>query len=107
MSTFMFLLSHQFPRGPAERMEPEAWVNALLGRVFWDFLGEKYWANMVSKKIQMKLSKIRVGSAELAFLPRRQHKCTFFNSCYKFKQWTLTGGQWQNGNLFTQKLILA
>ncbi|CAL8272517.1 unnamed protein product [Lota lota] len=50
----------RFPRGPEERMEPEAWVNALLGRVFWDFLGEKYWANMVSKKIQMKLSKIRL-----------------------------------------------
>ena len=47
-------------------MESEAWVNALLGRVFWDFLGEKYWANMVSKKIQMKLSKIRVGSATLS-----------------------------------------
>ena len=63
--TFMFLL-HQFPRGQGERMEPEAWVNALLGRVFWDFLGEKYWANMVSKKIQMKLSKIRVRSATLS-----------------------------------------
>lgn len=43
-------------------MEPEAWVNAFLGRIFWDFLGEKYWANVVSKKIQMKLSKIRVGT---------------------------------------------
>lgn len=44
-------------------MEPEAWVNAFLGRIFWDFLGEKYWANVVSKKIQMKLSKIRVSSS--------------------------------------------
>lgn len=43
-----------------EGSESEAWVNALLGRIFWDFLGEKYWADMVSKKIQMKLSKIRV-----------------------------------------------
>ncbi|KAI1896756.1 hypothetical protein AGOR_G00098090 [Albula goreensis] len=40
--------------------EPVAWVNALVGRIFWDFLGEKYWADMVSKKIQMKLSKIRL-----------------------------------------------
>ncbi|KAM9391648.1 testis-expressed protein 2 isoform 2-T4 [Pholidichthys leucotaenia] len=40
--------------------EPEAWVNAFLGRIFWDFLREKYWANVVSKKIQMKLSKIRL-----------------------------------------------
>ncbi|KAM9296131.1 LOW QUALITY PROTEIN: testis-expressed protein 2-like [Gastrophryne carolinensis] len=40
--------------------EPQAWVNALLGRIFWDFLGEKYWSDLVSKKIQMKLSKIKL-----------------------------------------------
>ncbi|NXN93991.1 TEX2 protein, partial [Rhinopomastus cyanomelas] len=40
--------------------EQEAWVNALLGRIFWDFLGEKYWSDLVSKKIQMKLSKIKL-----------------------------------------------
>uniref|UniRef100_G3PCZ1 Testis expressed 2 n=1 Tax=Gasterosteus aculeatus aculeatus TaxID=481459 RepID=G3PCZ1_GASAC len=45
---------------PVEPVEPEAWVNAFVGRIFWDFLGEKYWANVVSKKIQMKLSKIRL-----------------------------------------------
>uniref|UniRef100_A0A8C5THD0 Testis expressed 2 n=1 Tax=Malurus cyaneus samueli TaxID=2593467 RepID=A0A8C5THD0_9PASS len=44
----------------AEEEEQEAWVNALLGRVFWDFLGEKYWSELVSKKIQMKLSKIKL-----------------------------------------------
>ncbi|KAM4034264.1 testis-expressed protein 2 isoform 2-T2 [Anomaloglossus baeobatrachus] len=38
----------------------QAWVNALLGRIFWDFLGEKYWSDLVSKKIQMKLSKIKL-----------------------------------------------
>lgn len=49
-----------------ETAEPEAWVNAFLGRIFWDFLGEKFWANVISKKIQMKLSKIRVrGGAGL------------------------------------------
>ncbi|XP_068606777.1 testis-expressed protein 2-like [Brachionichthys hirsutus] len=37
-----------------------AWVNAALGRIFWDFLGEPHWAELVSKKIQMKLSKIRL-----------------------------------------------
>uniref|UniRef100_A0A3B5BCL4 Testis-expressed sequence 2 protein-like n=1 Tax=Stegastes partitus TaxID=144197 RepID=A0A3B5BCL4_9TELE len=47
-------------RSSEETAEPEAWVNAFLGRMFWDFLGEKYWANVVSKKIQMKLSKIRL-----------------------------------------------
>ncbi|XP_068118438.1 testis-expressed protein 2 isoform X2 [Hyperolius riggenbachi] len=41
-------------------IEPQAWVNALLGRMFWDFLGEKYWSDLVSKKIQMKLSKIKL-----------------------------------------------
>ncbi|XP_041432723.1 testis-expressed protein 2 isoform X2 [Xenopus laevis] len=40
--------------------ENQAWVNALLGRMFWDFLGEKYWSDLVSKKIQMKLSKIKL-----------------------------------------------
>lgn len=52
----------QLRRSSDETVEPEAWVNAFLGRIFWDFLGEKYWANVVSKKIQMKLSKIRVGA---------------------------------------------
>ncbi|KAF0032665.1 hypothetical protein F2P81_014955 [Scophthalmus maximus] len=47
-------------RSSEETVEPEAWVNAFLGRIFWDFLGEKYWADVVSKKIQMKLSKIRL-----------------------------------------------
>ncbi|KAL0993144.1 hypothetical protein UPYG_G00103780 [Umbra pygmaea] len=46
--------------GEGHRPVPEAWVNTLIGRVFWDFLVEKYWADMVSKKIQMKLSKIRL-----------------------------------------------
>jgi len=48
----------------AEEEEQEVWVNALLGRIFWDFLGEKYWSDLVSKKIQMKLSKIKVTNLE-------------------------------------------
>ncbi|XP_069511100.1 testis-expressed protein 2 [Ambystoma mexicanum] len=43
-----------------EGEEQEAWVNALLGRMFWDFLGETYWSDLVSRKIQMKLSKIKL-----------------------------------------------
>ncbi|XP_061666570.1 testis-expressed protein 2 [Syngnathoides biaculeatus] len=39
---------------------PPAWLNALIGRIFWDFLREKSWADMVSHKIQKKLSKIRL-----------------------------------------------
>ncbi|XP_030064278.1 testis-expressed protein 2 [Microcaecilia unicolor] len=46
--------------GTSEEEEQEAWVNALVGRMFWDFLGEKYWSDLVSKKIQMKLSKIKL-----------------------------------------------
>ncbi|KAK6312247.1 hypothetical protein J4Q44_G00179110 [Coregonus suidteri] len=37
-----------------------AWVNALVGRIFWDFLQEKYWVDLVAHKIQKKLSKIRL-----------------------------------------------
>ncbi|XP_048870768.1 testis-expressed protein 2 isoform X2 [Brienomyrus brachyistius] len=37
-----------------------AWINALIGRIFWDFLCEKYWADLVARKIQKKLSKIRL-----------------------------------------------
>ncbi|XP_061535982.1 testis-expressed protein 2-like [Phycodurus eques] len=43
-----------------EGEDPVAWVNAAVGRLFWDFLREPYWAELVSKKIQMKLSKIRL-----------------------------------------------
>ncbi|KAJ8283674.1 hypothetical protein COCON_G00025240 [Conger conger] len=50
----------KLPSVPGVEEESVAWVNALVGRIFWDFLGEKYWADMVSKKIQMKLSKIRL-----------------------------------------------
>ncbi|KAK5880941.1 hypothetical protein CesoFtcFv8_021798 [Champsocephalus esox] len=35
-------------------------ANALIGRIFWDFLREKHWADVVSCKIQKKLSKIRL-----------------------------------------------
>ncbi|XP_073684102.1 testis-expressed protein 2 [Garra rufa] len=36
------------------------WLNAIIGRIFWDFLHEKYWADKVQQKIQRKLSKIRL-----------------------------------------------
>nr|XP_029541405.1 testis-expressed protein 2-like [Oncorhynchus nerka] len=47
-----------FPEFPVE--DNTDWVNALIGRIFWDFLREKYWADIVSRKIQKKLSKIRL-----------------------------------------------
>ncbi|XP_061455127.1 testis-expressed protein 2-like [Rhineura floridana] len=37
-----------------------AWANAVLGRMFWDFLQEKYWADQVSNKIQKKLGRIKL-----------------------------------------------
>ncbi|XP_028821340.1 testis-expressed protein 2-like isoform X2 [Denticeps clupeoides] len=40
--------------------EQPVWLNVLIGRIFWDFLQEKYWADLVSHKIQKKLSKIRL-----------------------------------------------
>nr|XP_040048022.1 testis-expressed protein 2-like isoform X2 [Gasterosteus aculeatus aculeatus] len=36
------------------------WVNSLVGRIFWDFLREKYWTDLVAQKIQKKLSKIKL-----------------------------------------------
>ncbi|CAJ1076521.1 testis-expressed protein 2-like [Xyrichtys novacula] len=36
------------------------WVNSLVGRIFWDFLREKYWTDQVAHKIQKKLSKIKL-----------------------------------------------
>ncbi|XP_015242969.1 PREDICTED: testis-expressed sequence 2 protein-like [Cyprinodon variegatus] len=37
-----------------------AWINSLVGRIFWDFLREKYWTDQVAHKIQKKLSKIKL-----------------------------------------------
>lgn len=45
---------------PNEDTASTAWMNALVGRIFWDFLREQYWAEQVSNKIQKKLSKIKV-----------------------------------------------
>lgn len=46
------------------------WVNSLVGRIFWDFLQEKYWSDQVAQKIQKKLSKIKVNGVKpkLSFL---------------------------------------
>ncbi|KAK1162880.1 testis-expressed protein 2-like [Acipenser oxyrinchus oxyrinchus] len=52
----------KFPRDPlggSSEAQP-AWINALIGRILWDFLREKYWADQVACKIQKKLSKIRL-----------------------------------------------
>ncbi|KAF8771919.1 testis-expressed protein 2-like [Argiope bruennichi] len=36
------------------------WLNVLLGRIFFDFLTEDMWAQLVAEKIQRKLSKIKL-----------------------------------------------
>ncbi|XP_056389664.1 testis-expressed protein 2-like isoform X2 [Hyla sarda] len=36
------------------------WINAFIGRIFWDFLREKYWEDAVANKIQKKLTKIKL-----------------------------------------------
>ena len=41
---------------------PAAWINAFVGRMFWDFLREDYWADIVKGKLQKKLSKLKVKS---------------------------------------------
>ncbi|XP_029014910.1 testis-expressed protein 2-like isoform X2 [Betta splendens] len=48
--------------GPAEYPvdDQPTWVNSLVGRIFWDFLQEKYWSDQVAHKIQKKLSKIKL-----------------------------------------------
>lgn len=43
---------------PAEAQT--AWVNSLVGRIFWDFLRDKYWTDQVAHKIQKKLTKIKL-----------------------------------------------
>uniref|UniRef100_A0A671N1H5 Testis-expressed sequence 2 protein-like n=1 Tax=Sinocyclocheilus anshuiensis TaxID=1608454 RepID=A0A671N1H5_9TELE len=47
------------PVAASDETKPD-WLNALIGRIFWDFLHEKYWADKVQQKIQRKLSKIRL-----------------------------------------------
>ncbi|KAM8825551.1 testis-expressed protein 2-like [Synchiropus picturatus] len=42
------------------RSTDSSWINALVGRIFWDFLRDKYWADQVAHKIQKKLGKIKL-----------------------------------------------
>ncbi|TSK62600.1 Testis-expressed protein 2 [Bagarius yarrelli] len=49
----------KLPSSPGKEVSV-SWLNALIGRMAWDFLREQHWSEWVSKKIQMKLSKIRL-----------------------------------------------
>lgn len=37
------------------------WLNLVLGRLFYDFLTQKYWSDDVKARIQKKLDRIEVG----------------------------------------------
>ncbi|XP_053354456.1 testis-expressed protein 2-like [Clarias gariepinus] len=52
----------KLPNSPVKEKEEESvsWLNALIGRIAWDFFRELHWSEWVSRKIQMKLSKIRL-----------------------------------------------
>ncbi|KAF4092746.1 hypothetical protein AMELA_G00024460 [Ameiurus melas] len=52
--------SVKFSSDPVAGCRDLVWINAMIGRIFWDFLQEKYWADQVAHKIQKKLSKIRL-----------------------------------------------
>ncbi|XP_032896953.1 testis-expressed protein 2-like [Amblyraja radiata] len=58
--------NHSTASSPTDNQMPSSgephvsWINALIGRIFWDILREKYWADLVANKIQKKLSKIRL-----------------------------------------------
>ncbi|XP_026789021.3 testis-expressed protein 2 isoform X1 [Pangasianodon hypophthalmus] len=52
----------KLPSSPVKEKEEVSvsWLNALIGRIAWDFFREQHWSEWVSRKIQMKLSKIRL-----------------------------------------------
>ncbi|XP_061892260.1 testis-expressed protein 2-like isoform X2 [Entelurus aequoreus] len=44
---------------PAPEVQP-AWLNSLIGRIFWNFLQDFYWTDLVAQKFQKKLSQIKL-----------------------------------------------
>lgn len=53
-------VSKKLPSSPVNEDSSVSWLNAVIGRIAWDFFRERQWVDFVSKKIQMKLSKIRL-----------------------------------------------
>jgi hypothetical protein len=57
---------------PSDINEPTlVWLNALIGRCFFDFLREKYWAEKMREKIQKKLCKMHVSILRI----KDRHAC--------------------------------
>ena len=48
------------PSGPIICDSQLFWINALIGRCFFDFLRDKWWIGKVTEKLQNKLKKIHV-----------------------------------------------
>jgi len=76
-SRYMSAVMPSFSTGPAssdgQSQVSMTWLNALIGRLFLDFLREKYWAEKMRDKIQNKLCKMHVStcsSAKKLFLQR-------------------------------------
>lgn len=56
---------HYMARLIGSDMEPTSqaqltWVNALLGRLFWDVWNSEYWNNKVKNRIQNKISRMKL-----------------------------------------------
>ena len=84
LAEYLSYMSHVVPADSIQRLKPGTFidqltllnqdqcdssimfVNAVIGRLFWDFLQKDYWAAKMTEKIQRKLSKIHV-SFELPF----------------------------------------
>ena len=49
------------PQSDSQSPASMTWLNALIGRLFLDFLREKYWAEKMQNKIQNKLCKMHVS----------------------------------------------
>ena len=51
---------HYRPKSGGGSGSPHVWLNALLTRLFWDFLREAKWRRLLVEKIQKKLGKMHL-----------------------------------------------
>ena len=57
------------------------WLNAVIGRCFYDFLRDTWWAEKVKDKLQRKLSKIHVSLASVNIVSGFQCLCLCSAMC--------------------------
>lgn len=58
---YMAKLIQQPDKSPSQQSDI-AWVNALVGRAFWDVWHDKYWTNKVKERFENKLAKMKKPS---------------------------------------------